>query len=77
MIARIGKVEYKLKLPPDSRVHPVFHVSLLKKKVGNRVVAQTVLPSTCEDGQFLVKPVVILQKQMVKKNNAAVVKVLV
>ncbi|XP_033513828.1 uncharacterized protein [Nicotiana tomentosiformis] len=77
ILARIGQVAYKLKLPPDSKVHPVFHVSLLKKKVGNMVVVQTVLPSTSEDGQFLVKPVAILQRQMVKKNNAAVVKVLV
>ncbi|XP_070056785.1 uncharacterized protein [Nicotiana tomentosiformis] len=77
VLARIGQVAYKLELPPDSKVQPVFHVSLFKRKVGNMVVMQTVLPSTSEDGYFLVKSVAILQRQMVKKNNAVVVKVLV
>ncbi|XP_070055401.1 uncharacterized protein [Nicotiana tomentosiformis] len=77
ILARIGQVAYKLELPPDSKVHPVFHVSLIKRKVSNRVVVQTVLPSTSEDGQFLVKSVAILQRQMVKKNNATAIKVLV
>ena len=77
IVERIGLLAYKLALPSHYKIHPVFHVSLLKKKVGDRVVIQSELPYTNDNGQFLVKPVAILQRQMVKRNNVAAVRVLV
>lgn len=69
VLQRVGPVAYKLNLPEGSRIHPVFHVSLLKKKLGMGAVVQTTLPLTDEQGQLQLEPLAILDRKLVKKNN--------
>ncbi|XP_059277596.1 uncharacterized protein LOC132031665 [Lycium ferocissimum] len=73
----VGAVAYRVELPTGSRIHPVFLVSQLKHRVGQSIVPQQ-LPLSCgSDGTILVQPAAILQRRMVKVNNAVSVKVLV
>jgi hypothetical protein len=61
IVKRVGKVAYKLDLPPElSEVHPVFHVSQLRKCVivEKRVPAQAL--DVQETLEYLEYPVRIL-----------------
>jgi hypothetical protein len=66
VVAKVGAVAYKLDLPSSSMSHLVFHVSQLKKHVGNRVVQRS-LPIMYQ-GPAL-QPHAILDRQMTWRNN--------
>jgi hypothetical protein len=48
-------MEYKLELLASSRVHPVFHVSCLKKVIGDRLLVQTIFPELDEEGKIILE----------------------
>jgi hypothetical protein len=48
----VGQVSYQLALPNHSNLHPIFHVSCLKKVIGAKCQIQTNLPKLAEDGSI-------------------------
>lgn len=74
--ARIGRVAYRLKLPPESQIHPVFHVSLLKKSVGSQPTS-SVLPVLPKEGTARTEPEAVIDRRVIYKHEAPLIQVLV
>jgi Chromo (CHRromatin Organisation MOdifier) domain len=74
---KIGAVAYKLNLPAGSAIHPVFHVSQLKKCHGQHSNVSGTLPLIGTGGQIRIEPIEILDRRLTKRNNKAVAEVLV
>ena len=55
VLQKIGSMACKLELPASSRVHPIFHVSYLKKVIGDKLPVQMILPELDEEGKIILK----------------------
>ncbi|KAJ0920389.1 putative nucleotidyltransferase, Ribonuclease H [Helianthus annuus] len=73
VIKKVGKVAYKLDLPPTAQIHHTFHVSLLKKAQGS-LIPTADLP---QGPRFVLQPRAVLDRQLVKRGNKAAMKVLI
>jgi hypothetical protein len=63
VLKHVGQVTYQLALPSQSKLHPVFHVSCLKKVIGTRCQIQTNLPELAEEGSIWLQPEAVLDQR--------------
>jgi hypothetical protein len=72
VLQKIGTMAYKLELPASSRVHPVFHVSCLKKVIGDKIPVQTILPELDEEGKMILEPEAITNTRIRQLRNRSI-----
>ena len=61
VLQKIGTMAYKLELPGSSRVHPFFHVSCLKKVIGENIPVQTIFPELDEEGKIILESATVTE----------------
>ncbi|GJU17803.1 retrotransposable element Tf2 [Tanacetum coccineum] len=68
VLERIGQVAYKLQLPAYAKVHPVFHVSQLKRCLTPNTTMGT-FPDCDAQGLLPAEPIKLLERKIVKQRN--------
>jgi hypothetical protein len=73
----VGQVAYCLALPSESKLHPIFHASCLKKVIGTRCQIQTNLPELAKEGAIWLQPEVVLDQHERRLHQRTIKEVLV
>ena len=80
IVKQVGRVAYEMKLPSElAPLHPVFHVSMLKKCIGDPISILLIEGLGVDENlSYEVVPIKILDRQVkkLKNNEVAAVKVL-
>lgn len=67
ILAKVGRVAYKLQLPEGTQLHDVFHVNQLKKHLGPAAVPNPSLPLLTPEGKIKTYPLAVLERRQVPR----------
>lgn len=68
VIQKVGEVAFRIQLPETAHIHPVFHVSQLKKAIGGQQVEKE-LPSELQAEGPAFQPIRVLERRQVKQGE--------
>lgn len=77
VMEKIGVVAYRLKLPERSKIHHVFHVSLLKRNIGEPPRSAEPLPTEFVKHRPKIEPMAMCGVREISENGKATIQVLI
>ena len=66
-----------MELPASSRVHEIFHVSCLKKVIGDKLPVQTILPELEEEGKIILELEAVTETRTRQLRNRSILEYLI
>jgi len=72
VLQNIGTMAYKLEIPASSRVPPIFHVSCLKKVIGDKLSIQTILSEIEEEGKIILELEAVMKTRTRQLQNRSI-----
>ncbi|KAI0502415.1 hypothetical protein KFK09_017364 [Dendrobium nobile] len=72
ILDKIGAVAYRLKLPPSATIHPVFHVSQLRKAIGEYATSVELPTTLTEEMEVILEPLELKDVRLDQEGNKEV-----